>query len=90
MGRSRTDIDEIEQLELEILRRAHTLAVVGFSSNPTRAGYYVPAYMQRAGYEPKQYERLKSRGLKYDFYLAHGLREHEYDSDWRIFYPKGF
>ena len=50
MGRSRTDIDEIEQLELEILRRAHTLAVVGFSSNPTRAGYYVPAYMQRAGY----------------------------------------
>jgi predicted CoA-binding protein len=43
-------MDKIEQLELEILRRAHTLAVVGLSSIPVRAGYYVPAYMQRAGY----------------------------------------
>ena len=34
----------------EILLNAHTLAVVGLSSNPVRAGYYVPAYMQRAGY----------------------------------------
>jgi len=43
-------VDEIEQLELEILSRAHSLAVVGLSSSPARAGFYVPAYMQRAGY----------------------------------------
>jgi predicted transcriptional regulator of viral defense system len=47
-------------------------------------------YMQRAGYAPKQYERLKSLGLEYDFYLAHDMREREYDSGWRLFYPKGF
>jgi predicted CoA-binding protein len=39
-----------EPLIHEILRSSHTLAVVGFSSRITRAGYYVPAYMQRAGY----------------------------------------
>ncbi len=47
-------------------------------------------YMKRAGYQPAQYERLKGLGLNYDFYLAHDLREREYDSEWRLFYPKGF
>ncbi len=47
-------------------------------------------YMQRAGYEPKLCARLKALGLSYDFYLAHDMRERDYDSKWRIFYPKGF
>jgi hypothetical protein len=47
-------------------------------------------YMERAGYSPKQYERLKALGLQYDFSLAHDLREPEYDPKWRLFYPKGF
>jgi len=47
-------------------------------------------YMQRAGYAPKQYERLKSIGISYDFYLAHDTREQDYSSEWRLFYPKGF
>ena len=47
-------------------------------------------YMKRAGYAPKQYERLKPLPLQYDFYLAHDIRDREYDSEWRIFYPKGF
>jgi predicted transcriptional regulator of viral defense system len=47
-------------------------------------------YMQRAGYAPKQYERLKSLGFSYDFYLAHDIRERDYSSEWRLFYPKGF
>lgn len=33
-----------------ILKNYRTLAVVGLSSNSTRAGYYVPAYMQSQGY----------------------------------------
>jgi predicted transcriptional regulator of viral defense system len=47
-------------------------------------------YMQRAGYAPKQYERLKSMGISYDFYLAHDMRQRDYSSEWRLFYPKGF
>ena len=33
-----------------ILADCHTIAVVGLSSQPSRAGYYVPAYMQQHGY----------------------------------------
>jgi predicted CoA-binding protein len=33
-----------------ILTEAQTIAVVGLSSRPTRAGHYVPAYLQEAGY----------------------------------------
>ncbi len=33
-----------------ILQTCRTIAVVGLSSKPNRAGYYVPAYMQRHGY----------------------------------------
>lgn len=47
-------------------------------------------YMQRAGYAEKLYSRLKKLGLKFDFYLAHDIRDKEYDRDWRLFYPKGF
>ena len=47
-------------------------------------------YMQRAGYEESRWGRLKQLGFKYDFYLAHGIRDNMYDSEWRLFYPKGF
>ena len=39
-----------EQSVEKILREARTIAVVGFSSNPGKAGYYVPAYLKRKGY----------------------------------------
>lgn len=47
-------------------------------------------YMQRAGFQPKQYERLKALGLQYDFYLAHSIKDPAYDAEWRLFHPKGF
>ncbi len=47
-------------------------------------------YMQRAGYDEKQYGRLKKLGLEFDFYLAHDMRQTAFDADWRLFYPKGF
>ena len=34
----------------KILNQTKTIAVVGMSSRPTRAGYYVPAYLQQQGY----------------------------------------
>jgi predicted CoA-binding protein len=33
-----------------LLTETRTIAVVGLSARPTRAGHYVPAYLQRAGY----------------------------------------
>jgi len=47
-------------------------------------------YMQRAGYDEKQCGRLKKLGLEFDFYLAHDIRDKDYDADWRLFFPKGF
>lgn len=34
----------------KIMAEAKTIAVVGFSSKPAKAGYYVPAYLQSQGY----------------------------------------
>ena len=47
-------------------------------------------YMQKAGYERNRYDRFKQLELNYDFYLTYGMKETEYDADWRLFYPKGF
>jgi predicted transcriptional regulator of viral defense system len=47
-------------------------------------------YMQRAGYDEKQYGRLKKLGLEFDYYLAHDMRQTAYDAQWRLFHPKGF
>ncbi len=47
-------------------------------------------YMQRAGYEPTRYERLKKLGLDHDFYLAHDMQGKSYSKEWRLYYPKGF
>jgi hypothetical protein len=50
----------------------------------------VAFYMKRAGYGEHQYSRLKDLGLEYDFYLAHDMRERDYDPELRVFYPQGF
>jgi hypothetical protein len=47
-------------------------------------------YMQRAGYDERQYARLRKMGLRFDFYLAHGIRDPAHDPYWRLFHPKGF
>jgi hypothetical protein len=46
-------------------------------------------YMQRAGYEEKRYERLRKIGLNFDFYLAYGMKEPNYNPEWRLHFPKG-
>lgn len=47
-------------------------------------------YMQRAGYESSRYERLRSVESHFDFYLAHDIRDRDFDSSWRLYFPKGF
>lgn len=45
------DKDEARNQAIErILRETETIAVVGMTSRKSRAGYYVPAYLQQAGY----------------------------------------
>jgi hypothetical protein len=46
-------------------------------------------YMQRAGYEDRWLKRLRKLGMEFDFYLTHGMKETDYDPDWRLFFPKG-
>lgn len=46
-------------------------------------------YMERAGYSEKQFGRLKELGLEFKFYLAHDMRETAFNSDWKLFFPKG-
>lgn len=36
--------------QIKIMSEAKTIAVVGLSSRPSRAGHYVPAYLQQKGY----------------------------------------
>ena len=47
-------------------------------------------YLQRAGYPAKSLDRLKELGIAFNFYLTHGMRETEFDPEWKILYPKGF
>ena len=46
-------------------------------------------YLERAGYSPEQLQRLRNLGLDYDFYLGNRLADLQYDSSWRIHYPRG-
>jgi hypothetical protein len=46
-------------------------------------------YMERAGYPESSYRRLKALGLEFDFYLAYGMKDPQYISDWRVYAPKG-
>ena len=42
--------DTNETIKKKLLKNTKTIAVVGFSTNKFRAGYYVPRYLQEHGY----------------------------------------
>jgi hypothetical protein len=45
--------------------------------------------MERAGYSPERLEPLRKLEMRFDFYLCHGIKDKDYDSRWRLFFPKG-
>lgn len=46
-------------------------------------------FMERAGYPDRSLKRMRDLGMEHDFYLDYGLKKPDYDSGWRIFFPKG-
>jgi len=44
-------------------------------------------YLQRAGLDLKSLSSLRKIEMKYDFFLAYGMKKTKFDSQWRIYYP---
>ncbi len=46
-------------------------------------------YLQRAGYNGKQLEKLRQMPMEFDFYLTYDMQDPAYTKEWRLYYPKG-
>ncbi len=48
-------------------------------------------YLQRAGnYDPSQIDIFRQFPIEFDFYLTYGMKDPQYDAQWRLFFPQGF
>jgi len=47
-------------------------------------------YLEKAGLPEPETKPFKDRGLAWDFYLTHGLRDIEHVPAWRLHVPRGF
>lgn len=45
--------------------------------------------MERAGFPDTEWEKLRSLGTKFDFFLLHGMKNPKRDEKWRLFFPEG-
>ena len=58
-------------------------------------GYVYPYHqaigflLERAGVEPARLLPLREMRLEFDFHLAHGMKERDFDPTWRLYFPKG-
>jgi hypothetical protein len=43
--------------------------------------------LEKAGRNPQELERLRSLGIRFNFYLDYGMREPAFDARWRLYYP---
>jgi len=46
-------------------------------------------YLERAGYDERALDLARRPGLEFDFYLAHGMKDTEFSTDWRLTHPRG-
>lgn len=61
-----------DETMIRIMQTCRTVAVVGFSRYPSKAGYYVPAYLQKQGYHIIPVNPHLSEGLGEKAYGALG------------------
>lgn len=48
-------------------------------------------YLERSGvYKESQIKLLNKFDIKYNFYLAHNMKDTAYSKKWKLYYPKGF
>ena len=46
-------------------------------------------YLEKAGLEGKKLNVLREKEMTADFYLTYEMSEKQYDSSWKLYYPKG-
>jgi hypothetical protein len=46
-------------------------------------------YMERAGFAPKQLDKLRSIGMPFRFYLTNRMHNPKLSEDWQLFFPEG-
>ena len=46
--------------------------------------------MDRAGYDKEIIDSVFLKNTVYNFYLTYNMSNKEFDTKWKVFYPKGF
>lgn len=74
--------------QLSVNRLVATLRKLNFTYPYHQAiGFYLE---HAGGYRQPQIELLRGFDFEYDFYLAHEMKDPDYNEKWRLFVPKGF
>jgi len=73
------------QANVDVNRLMYTLEQLNYAYPYHQA---IGFLMARAGFERSKYELFKKPGLKFDFYLMHGMTKPLYDPDWKLYYPQ--
>jgi predicted transcriptional regulator of viral defense system len=77
IAKENVDVNKLNTYLLELDYKYPYHQVIGF-------------YMSKAGYADEKVSLFSNYLSKYDFYLTYNMSNKEYDSEWKIYYPKGF
>ena len=77
IAKENIDVNKLNKYLLELDYKYPYHQVIGF-------------YMAKAGYADEKVNLFSNYLSKYDFYLTYNMSNKEYDSEWKIYYPKGF
>lgn len=77
IAKENVDVNKLNTYLLELDYKYPYHQVIGF-------------YMTKAGYADEKVSLFSNYLSKYDFYLTYNMSNKEYDSEWKIYYPKGF
>lgn len=77
IAKEKVDVNKLNTYLLELDYKYPYHQVIGF-------------YMTKAGYDYEKVSIFSNYLSKYNFYLTYNMSNKEYDSEWKIYYPKGF